>query len=467
MKPLSLEAVIHAVEGQRLGRPSTFIPTIHRVVTDSRQVKVGDLYIPIIGEHFDGHDFIDKAFEAGATAVLTDRELELVGDQEAIRVEDTRIALGKIAAYYRKQFDIPFIGITGSVGKTSTKEMLATILGVKYKVHKTLGNYNNDIGLPLTLLDLDESHEVAVIEMGMNHFGEIDYLAGLLKPNVGMITNIGVAHIEFLGSREGILKAKTEMLPHVQEGGLVVLNGDDDLLRTVRLKNKAKCLFYGSKDTYDCTMTSHRLTLNGGQRITVVSEKATYDVVVGYPGEHVLHNALGCILIAEHLGLRKEEIIAGIAAYRPADMRLNAIRLGNGAVLVDDAYNASVDSMNSALKTLMTMKETEGKAIAVLGSMFEMGAYAKEGHKEVGKMVSDYKPHLLFAVGKEALWIAEGAKDAGYPEACIRYYELQSEMLEALAAEVDGHGTILLKASRGMHLEIARDYLIERFEEKG
>lgn len=461
MKALTLDQILEAVGGRCLGDPLAM--AIDRVATDSRQVRPGDLYVPIVGERFDGHDFIDSAFKAGASLVFTHKAMPLEPGQCGVLVQDTKLALGSLAAWYRRRFDIPVIGITGSVGKTSTKEMIAAILSTKYKVHKTSGNYNNDIGLPLTLLGLEEDHEVAVIEMGMNHFGEIDYLAGLAEPTIGMITNIGVSHIEFLGSRQGILKAKTELLPHIRKGGKVILNGDDDLLLGVTETFEAKKYHYGASAKFDSTMTDHQVTEAGGQQMTATTPKATYDIAVDYPGEHILHNALGGILIGEWLGLSKKEIIEGIGGYQPTGQRLKLMHLKEGVTLIDDAYNASVDSMGSALKTLQSLSGGR-ETLAILGSMFEMGDYAEEGHRAVGALVATHKPHRLFAVGEEGKWVVAGAVDSGYPAAQIAYFPTQAALLEVVKEQVDPNTTVLLKASRGMHLEQTRDKITERYE---
>ena len=433
------------------------------VTTDSRKVQQGNLYVPIVGENFDGHDFIGSALENGAVAALTSKP-SLMSDA-VLQVADTRLALGRLAAWHRRRFKIPVIGITGSVGKTSTKEMMAAILGQKFKVHKTSGNYNNDIGLPLTLLELEEDHEAAVVELGMNHFGEIDYLASILAPTHGMITNIGVSHIEYLGSREGILKAKAEMLPYIDKGGIIVLNGDDDLLVKVEAPGGIRTVYYGASETCNMVMKEWSLTEGGGQYMYCSSDDNTYEVTVDYPGEHILHNALGCILMAEALGMEKEAVEEGIKSYAPAGMRLNRYSLGHGSTILDDAYNASVDSMESALKTMASMATDYNKTIAVLGSMFEMGDYSEEGHRVVGGYVCQYEPDLLLTVGRDASWIKDSALEKGYPEGQAIHFETQEELMAAVGKLIDDKTLILIKGSRGMFLEKTRDLLLESFED--
>lgn len=464
MKLISVEQIVKAVDGQLIGDPHAITGRMHRVVIDSREVKEGDLYIPIIGERFDGHDFIQGAIDNGAYLFFSDRMVPS-SSLPYILVKDTKLALGALAKYYRSLFDIPVIGITGSVGKTSTKEMMASILATKYSVHKTGGNFNNDIGLPLTLLQLEQSHEVAVVELGMNHFGEIDYLAKILRPTHGLITNIGVSHIEYLGSRDGILKAKTEMLPHIKEGGMIVLNRDDDKLRTVTESFGLNVKWYGKEEGQDCVQINHQLTKDLGQKMTVSTPCGIYSINVDYPGEHILNNALGCILVAEDLAIPKELIVKGIKTYKPAKMRLNLYKLNKNILVLDDSYNASVDSMKSGLLTLEAYKKNTVKTMAVLGSMFEMGDHAREGHLQVGRFVAKTKPDFLTTVGKEAEWIKQGAIDAGYPAEQTCHYETVEALVSQLALEELGNTTILVKASRGMKLEQVRAYLVERFEE--
>ncbi len=463
MRKLSLNSIVKAVDGELCGDASLFADGVKRVVTDSRVIRPGDLYIPIKGERFDGHDFIGQAIEKGAVLVMTS-EVEQPCEGLFVKVVDTKVALGRLAAYYRSLFQMPVIGITGSVGKTSTKEMLASVLGQAFRVHKTSGNYNNDIGLPLTLLSMSKDTQVAVVELGMNHFGEIDYLSNILKPTIGMIVNIGVSHIEYLGSREGILKAKMEMVPHIPGDGLLVLNGDDSLLASAKKTHGVKVRTYGNGNGHACSMIHHSVT-GEGQKMTVSTQKGIYDIRVGYPGEHLLHNAMGCILIAEALGLDKKAIIKGIQAYQPAKMRLNLLTLTGGRKIIDDAYNASVDSMSSALKTLKTLTAEGEESIAVLGSMFEMGDFSEDGHRQVGQYVAKFAPDRLITVGAEAAWISDEAVKCGMLPSQVLHFNDQGSLLESIVGLVGEDSTVLLKASRGMHLEQTRDRLVERFEE--
>jgi UDP-N-acetylmuramoyl-tripeptide--D-alanyl-D-alanine ligase len=466
VKRISLEQIKKAVNGQWINKPlNSESISIHGVVIDSRRVENNDLYVPIVGERFDGHTFMTQAFEAGAICVLTHEPDALTKEQSGILVADTKKALGALAAFYREQFDIPFIGITGSVGKTSTKEMIAGILETNYKVHRTQGNYNNDIGLPLTLLSMEADTQIAVIELGMNHFGEIDYLASILKPTIGVITNIGVSHIENLGSKEGILKAKTEMLPHIVQDGLLILNGDDQLLQKVKKTYRRKLLSYGYEAENDCRVIKYSALDTGKQKISVSTLKGIYNINVDYPGEHILLNALGGILIAEYLEVPKTKVIQGIKGYKPAKMRLNVKEVGNVLRIIDDAYNASVDSMESALKTLMRFKQGGERSVVILGSMFEMGTYAKEGHEQVGQYVLDYKPEVCITIGIEAKWIHEWVVSHSDISTMAYYFETKGEFIAQMPHLIHEKDIVLLKASRGMAFEEINEALTRKFED--
>lgn len=463
MKRIALKQMIEAMDGRLVGYEDDKEICVEKVVIDSRKASEDAMYVAIVGERVDGHDYIKSAFDNGAVLALAEDEAKVPEGYPTILVNNTVIALGKLAAYYRTMFDIPFIGITGSVGKTSTKDMIASILSTKYKVHKTDGNYNNDIGLPLTLLGLEREHEVAVIEMGMNHFGEIDYLANILKPDVGVITNIGISHIEFLGSREGILKAKSEMLPHVSEQGLIVLNGDDDMLKTLTNKYGRRMRTFGHEESCDCRIVNHVHFANG-QHIDISTTKKVYHMDVDYPGEHLLFNALPGVVIAEHYGLDEASIVKGIKGYKPSKMRLQQYDVNGQIRILDDAYNASVESMESAMKTLLAIKRDDERAVAILGSMFEMGDYAESGHSSVGQKVAQIKPDILLTAGEEAKIIYNSAIQNGFSSDRAYCFEDRDSLVDVIDDIVKKGDLILLKASRGMMFEKIREHLIRKFE---
>lgn len=468
MKPITLSEICQAVNGRWLVPPVDELITISGVTTDSRTVAIRNLYIPIVGETFDGHDFIDQAFAKEAICTLSSKILEPSVEQNVIIVADTKLALGMLAKYYRSLFDIPIVAVTGSVGKTSTKEMLFSVLSEKYVVHKTGGNFNNDIGLPLTLLQLDESHEMAVIEMGMNHFGEIKYLSELTRPQVAVITNIGVSHIEYLGSREGILEAKCEILSGLSTDGLVVLNVDDDMLSTCVGKLPFKTVTYGETFGADCQLTHYESLGTEGQSGGAESKLRTYELKVPFFGKHILMNGLASILVGEHFGLNQSQIIKGVATYETEKMRLNVKYLPLGSTLINDAYNASVDSMKAALLTLCDIAKLHQRKIAILGSMFEMGNYSDIGHSEVGTFIMKKLPQaldVLVCIGSNAKAMFDSAKSLNTDHKVSMYYfDKQETFLNQVENIVQIGDAILVKASRGMHLEESA-IQIEQLEE--
>ena len=345
MRPMDVEEVAKAVGGQKTGNVSG---TVTSVTTDSRQIAPGALFIPLVGERFDGHDFLAQAEKAGAACVLSQKETTA---SRAIFVKDTKKAMGDLAAHYRSKFSIPVVAVTGSVGKTSTKEMIASVLSEGFSVHKTAGNFNNDIGLPLTVFGLEESHTAAVMEMGMNHFGELSYLTAIAKPTVAVITNIGVAHIENLGSREGILKAKCEIFEGLSADGVAVLNGEDDMLLTLG-KDRPRTLWFGltpdndfyAKNIRPLGLTQTAFTLCHGEE----------EAAVGH-----------------HLGLSLGQIARGIGGFTQTGMRMQLMKT-DFCTILNDSYNANPVSTKAALQVLAQEK---GRKVAVLGDMLELGGF--------------------------------------------------------------------------------------------
>lgn len=446
---LNLEEIIGAVNGKLLNPQmnSQFL-SVHEITTDSRQQMEKGLFIPLKGERFDGHDFMSSIYDRGAIATLTMNN-EVIDEKLAtILVEDTKKALLDLGCFYRKQFHIPVIGITGSVGKTSTKEMISAVLSGKWKVHKTEGNFNNEIGLPLTLFKLKHSHEAAVIEMGMNHFGEIHNLTCSALPDVAVITNVGTSHIENLGSREGILKAKLEILDGLHPDGLLILNGDNDLLSTLR-DLSVKPISYGLLPTND--YWAKEIRSEGDYTLaTVISPRQTYQIRIKALGEHMVYNTLAALAVAEHFELTEAEIMCGLSSYEPAKMRMHVTTFENGLTVIDDTYNASPDSMKAALKVLRDY-DSQGRKVAILGDMFEMGDFAPALHQEVGDFAAEVAIDVLIAVGELAKHIYEGYKTKGIKEAY--YFETKEAFIESLMHLIQKDDCVLFKASRGMHFE--------------
>lgn len=461
METITLGQLLQAVNGQLLGEFDKNAPISH-VDTDSRDIHPGSLFIPLAGERFDGHAYINAALESGAVGCLTQRERESYQPGKFyVKVPSTQRALRDLAAWYKEQFHIPFVAVTGSVGKTTAKDMLAAVLGVKYKVLKTEGNFNNNIGLPLTLLRLDSSHQVGVVEMGMDKFGEIDFLGGIVKPEVGVITNIGDAHIERLGSRENIFKAKCELLPHIKEDGLLVLNGDDPMLSTLRGKTPVQTVFCGQGEGLE-----YRAQILGGDGVSHIQCRLTtphMDREVRIPalGEHMVYPTLIAAAVAERFGLTPDEIEQGIRQFVPTRMRMNILRRGNGIIILDDTYNANPQSMRAAISVLADSQSSY--KIAVLGDMLELGPFSPALHAEVGEYLGQAGIQCLVAVGEQSAAMAQGARDVGVPQ--VLYCHDKGEAMERLPMLLRGDCTILVKASRGMKMEDITAFLVKQTPE--
>lgn len=452
MEPFCVAQVAQAVGGSYNKDAA-----ITSVCIDTREVQPGSLFVAIQGERFDGHDFIPKAFELGAAAVLSHRAVET--EQPVVFVKDTRLAYRQLAAWYRQQFPLFMAAVTGSVGKTSTKDMIYAVLSSQWKTLKTEGNLNNEIGLPKTLLRLDKTYQAAVIEMGMSDFGEISILSETASANVGVITNIGVSHIETLGSREGILQAKLEILDGLNPSGALVLNADDDLLQTVRLDDRP-VVRYGlqNPDADICAVDIERRDYSMAFAICYNGNR--YPAQVPAIGEHHVSNALAAFAVGVLAGMKPEQAANAVANYEPSGMR-QRIREVAGRVVIEDCYNASPDSMQAALGVLSAVPCT-GKRVAVLGDMFELGEYSAEAHRKVGKVAAEYNIPLVVCCGKEARQIQQAAKENGVPEAV--WVETKEQAAEYLENRVLPGDAVLFKASRGMKLEELTQMLYGRWE---
>jgi len=443
MQPMTIQEITAAVGGV-WWNPREDVAPVTAVSTDSRKITPGCLFLPWVGEKFDGHDFIDAALDAGAAGCLCARlPQDIRPDKFYIKVPDTRLALRALASAYRDRFDIPVVQITGSVGKTTTKEMIASVLGAKYRVLKTEGNFNNDIGTPLTLLNLTDEHEAAVIETGMNHFGEIEYLGEMVRPDVAVISNIGDAHIEFLGSREGILKAKCEIFAHLKEGGLAVLNGDDSLLDTVEVPFKTvRC---GQDDNSQVRVTEVTDLGVEGINCTVVTEKDTYALTIPAPGEHMVYSASMAVAVGEALGLDHDEIVRGVAAYEPTGSRMRVVRLPEGRILLDDCYNANPQSVTAALEVLA--KTACDRQVAVLGDMGELGDLTDQAHYNMGALAAMLGIDCVVAIGEKAARIADGTALGGGE---VLYFVTKEEAIDTLMELLEPNTVMLVKASHSM-----------------
>lgn len=457
MKSITINDIVSATGGTLLCGDGN--QTVSDVCTDSRKLIPGSLFIPIVGETFDGHKFIPNALEGGCVAALTAHR-DIMSEKTLVYVPDTRRALGDIAAFYKNQFPVPFVAITGSLGKTTAKELTNAVLSTRFNVLKNEGNFNNDIGLPLTLFRLEDAHQVAITEMGMSDFGEIDYLAGIVKPNIGIVTNIGLSHIEHLGSQENIYKAKAELFSHVAPDGTIILNGDDPILMAHRQEISQKTITVGLSDGCDLT-AEDILPQQDRLTFTAVCGKEKVPVTLSFPGEHNVVNALLACAAGLVLGIGLEEAAKGLEAYVPSDRRMQLLECG-GITVINDCYNAAPASMEAGLKVLSGFS---GRKLAVLGDIKELGDYAKSAHKRVGFFAATIGIDLLFTFGENAKWIAEGAKCAGMsPEQIFSTNDM--EQLQKLLDQVLEKGdVVLIKASRAMRLERVTSFLAERTQQ--
>ncbi len=450
MRSLTLDEIIHAVGGSCLNHSLDDL-SITSVSIDSRDIQKNALYIPIRGDKFDGHSFINDAFENGCIAALTEENIEPINNQILIQVPDTKYALMCLAGYYRRQFDIPVVAITGSVGKTTTKDLVASVISAKYKVHKTQGNFNNEIGLPLTIFGLEEDHQALVLEMGMNHFDEIHRLSMIANPDIGIITNIGVSHIEHLGSRKCILKAKSEILDGMKSNGTLIVNGEDDMLQ--RLVPKHKLVTYGRSKTHNFYADHIEFNPNGGMSATFHTPENNLEIIVPGLGEHMIDNALAAIVVAKALNLSDENIKDGFALYKPSEMRMD-LQVGENEIsVINDVYNASPDSIKAALRVLTSMPNGK-RRIAILGDMFELGEHAEELHREIGAYVAKQTNiDILITVGELTKFIREEAVAVGMPQDQTYHFSTQEALISNLSQLLLPQDFVLVKASRGMALE--------------
>ena len=411
------------------------------VTTDSRTASAGQLFIPLRGEKFDGHAYREKALASGAWGTLTmERPAVMAEGKCYILVADTLLALKALATWYRSKFPIPMVQITGSAGKTTTKEMVACVLSEHFRTLRTQANFNNHIGTPMTLLQLDEAHEAAVIETGMNHFGEIRYLGEMVKPTVAVITNVGDAHIENMGgTRQGTLRAKSEIFENLQPGGIAVLNGDDALLSKLDLPFETILCGLGE----NCHVRVSDICERGieGITCTVTTPQDVYDVTIPGPGAYMVYPASMAIAIGEKLRLTKAEILRGIAAYVPVGSRMHVIRRSENRIIIDDCYNANPQAMAEALRILA---QTDcRRRVAVLGDMGELGELTEKAHRDMGELTRRLKLDAVIAIGPKAKAITDGNPAAAW-------FSTMQEALPTIRFAFSEGTAVLVKASHAM-----------------
>ena len=450
MKPFTLRDALRAVEGRYCGDESALDSVITNVTSDSRSAGPGALFIALKGSRVDGHSFMADCIRKGAAACLSEREPG-AGETPAIVVPSTLRATGALAAWHRSRFHIPVIGITGSVGKTTTKEMVAAVLSTRYDTHKTQKNLNNELGVPWTLMRLEDRHQVSVVEMGISGFGEMRRLTNIVRPTIAVFSVIGDAHLEFLGDREGVLRAKAEIFEGMDENGLAVLNGDDPLLAGCRPNMRR--VTYGLGEGCDVRGEAVQNLGEAGMRMTVRHPGGAFPLRISAFGSHLAHAALAAAAVGLELGLTGEEIARGVEGYETVGDRARIIHVGDMTV-VSDCYNANPNSCQAALDSLMKLQGR--RRVAILGDMLELGPASGALHRGVGEYAARAGVDLVVGCGPLSGNIADGARDAG---AKALYFADKAALIEALADMVRPDDCVLVKASHSMAFEDVVDRL--------
>jgi len=462
---ITIREMLHPVGGTLIAGSSETL--VAGISTDSRAIQEGDLFCALRGETHDGHDFVLKAMEKGAAGALVERAWVRsrsdgnrpaglpahFSDRAIIAVGDTLTALGDLAAWWRHQHSAKVVGITGSSGKTTTKEMTAGILQRGHFILKSQGNFNNLIGLPLTLLQLRNDHACAVVEMGMNHPGEIARLTEIADPNVGVILNVGMAHLEGLSDLDGVAKAKTEMIERISPQGLVILNGDDaPLMRRASQFSKRKITF-GLEKANDVRAIAIQDGGPRGTRFFLEYRENRWPVHIRTPGLHYVKNALAAAAVALSLDEPIENIQEGLASFTAIRGRFEMIPLENGVFLVDDTYNANPSSLAAAIQSVESLVPQGGRILLGLGDMLELGDAAAEAHREAGRSIAKGKTRWLFVMGDHAGDTIQAAREAGMPDDGLAIVATHDEMVERIGSKMSPGDLVLLKGSRRMQLE--------------
>jgi len=448
LKPLNISQIVEATGGRLTGDPTL---SLSSVVIDSQQARPGSLFVPQIGKRVDAHDYIGSAVENGAVAAVVSRPPSLEPALSAwVEVSNTLQALQDIARYHRRRFHIPLVTVTGSVGKTSTKDMIADALSSRWQVAKTAGNMNSRVGLPLSLLTLDDGDQAGVFELGMSEFGEMAELSLIAGPDIAVITNIGISHIEQLGSQENIMREKLSINAGMSENGIMVMKGDDPFLAPHRNKLPQKTVFYGMADW--CDYRAEDIVSGvSGVSFALIYPSGRQEVSLPIPGQHNVYNALAALAVADLCGIDLASAAGALANFQGEKMRLQIVECG-GIHIIDDTYNASPDSMRAALAVLADLKPTTSRRIAVLADMFELGTLSKQSHYDLGKTVAELSIDLLLTVGERAAGIADGAENVGGPTIVERFSDNAAVAARLQELLLSGDA-VLVKGSRGMHTE--------------
>ena len=456
MEYLTIKELILASEGQLVSKCNEET-IVSNIVIDSRKAGKDSAFVAIVGENLDGHNFINLAINQGCKTIIKNKNNNVdIENKEVnvIEVSDTEIALGDIAKFYKNKFKIPFIAVTGSVGKTTTRDMVYSTISAKYNSLKNVGNLNNQFGVPLTLFNLNKEHECAVIEMGMSGFNEIEYLANIVNPQIGIISNIGYSHVEHLGSRDGIFKAKMEIATNFDENSLLIVNGDDDCLKTLKTKVLVyKLRTFGFDKDNDIYCESYEMDEESINFVAVINGKKE-ELFIPTVGKHNIYNAMAAILVGLNINMTIEEIKDGLKNFQCTKNRLDIIKKDK-LTIIDSVYNASIDSMSAALNIL---GRYENRRVAILGDMFEMGEFAEFGHRQVGKAALG-NIDIMIAIGKDSEFIVKELKENNMNENNLYHFETKEEAIESLDNIIKDDDVILVKASRGMNLEKVVEYL--------
>ena len=447
IKHMTLKAIAAACGGTYYGPAENLETAVSGIAIDSRKIENNWLYAATVGERVVGHSFIESCYEKGALCCLGEKEYTY-NEHSYIQVASTFQALKDIAEYYRSTLEIPVVGITGSVGKTSTKEMIASVLGVKFNTLKTAGNFNNEVGLPLTVFHIREEHEAAVLEMGISDFGEMHRLSKVARPNICVITNIGFCHLEFLGDRDGVLKAKSEIFDFAAEGAKAIVNGDDDKLCTLKSRKDLDCTTFGMDSSNDIYASNVENLGLDGLKCDISTPVGKFSAHIHIPGMHMVYNALAGTCVGLACGLTLEEIKSGIENAQTISGRNNIIHTENYTIM-DDCYNANPVSMKASLDVLATAL---GRKVAILGDMGELGTDERTLHYTVGEHAAEKNIDLLLCVGTLSEEIVKGAKEKN-PEMNAVLFRNKEDLLEKLPELLEKGDSILIKASHFMQFE--------------
>ena len=446
MLPMTIEQIATVVGGQLIAGNFDTTQSVTSVVRDNREVTAGSLFLCFVGERVDGHDFVNAAFQSGAVCAITERGLDNAAGAYII-IDSTAAALQRLGAYYRNILSLPVIGVTGSVGKTTAKEMIAAVLSERYNTLKTPANLNNEIGVPLTLLNIDSRHEAAVIEMGISDFGEMTRLAEMARPDICIMTSIGYSHLEQLHDLDGVLRAKSEVFPLMPKGGAAIVNGDDERLFT--LDSGVEKITFGLDSRNDYRAVNIAAQGTDGIEFDIISKSLQIHTKIPAYGEHLALAALAAAAVGERLGLAGDEIVSGLSKYKPVGSRSGVIDTGY-ITIIDDCYNANPHSMEAALRSLAVLN---GRRVALLGDMKELGETSKELHRDIGLLAGELKIDCLICCGEHAEFIFKGYIASRFGGEAY-HFPFKDSLFERLPGLIKKGDTVLVKASHSMKFEV-------------